>query len=65
MAGEAPKLAFAMQACSTGMAIERLTELPEATSSLACGVGFLLTTGLLHLCGNLIDLAQKPRVRRT
>ena len=32
------------------------TELPEAASPFAYGVGFVLATGLLHLCGIVIGL---------
>lgn len=35
------------------------TELPEAANPLAYGVGFVLATGLLHLCGIIIGLAVK------
>lgn len=34
-------------------------ELPEAANRLAYGVGFVLATGLLHLCGIIIGLAVK------
>lgn len=32
------------------------TELPEAANPLAYGVGFVIATGLLHLCGIVIGL---------
>ena len=32
------------------------TELPEAISPLAYGVGFVVATGMLHLCGIAIGL---------
>lgn len=35
------------------------TELPEAASPLAFSVGFVLATGLLHLCGILLSLLNR------
>ncbi len=40
------------------------TELPEAASPLAFSVGFVLATGLLHLCGILISLLSRWRAGR-
>lgn len=40
------------------------TELPEAASPLAFSVGFVLATGLLHLCGILISLLGRWRAGR-
>jgi urease accessory protein len=37
------------------------TELPEAASPLAFSVGFVLATGLLHLCGILFSLLSRWR----
>ncbi len=35
------------------------TELPNAVNPLAYGIGFVVSTGLLHLCGIAIGLAMK------
>ena len=35
------------------------TELPEAASPLAFSIGFVLATGLLHLCGILLSLLNR------
>ena len=40
------------------------TELPDAASPLAFSVGFVLATGLLHLCGILISLLSRWRAGR-
>lgn len=40
------------------------TELPEAVSPLAFGIGFVLATGLLHLCGILLSLLSRWRAGR-
>jgi urease accessory protein len=40
------------------------TELPDAVSPLAYGIGFVLATGLLHLCGILISLLSRWRAGR-
>jgi urease accessory protein len=40
------------------------TELPEAANPLAYGIGFVLATGLLHVCGILISLLSRWRVGR-
>jgi urease accessory protein len=40
------------------------TELPEAASPLAFSLGFVLATGLLHLCGILISLLSRWRAGR-
>jgi urease accessory protein len=40
------------------------TELPEAANPLAFSVGFVLATGLLHLCGILLSLLSRWRAGR-
>jgi len=40
------------------------TELPEAASPLAFSIGFVLATGLLHLCGILLSLLSRWRAGR-
>jgi len=40
------------------------TELPEAANPLAFSVGFVLATGLLHLCGIVISLLSRWRAGR-
>jgi len=37
------------------------TELPEAASPLAFSIGFVIATGLLHLCGILLSLLNRWR----
>tara|TARA_B100001540_G_scaffold304524_1_gene314384 strand:+ start:750 stop:1370 length:621 start_codon:yes stop_codon:yes gene_type:complete len=40
------------------------TELPDAVNPLAFSIGFVLATGLLHLCGILISLLSRWRLGR-
>jgi urease accessory protein len=40
------------------------TELPDAANPLAFSLGFVLATGLLHLCGILISLLNRWRAGR-
>jgi len=40
------------------------TELPDAANPLAFSVGFVLATGLLHLCGILVSLLDRWRAGR-
>ena len=41
------------------------TELPDAASPLAFSIGFVIATGLLHLCGILLSLLNRWRAGRT
>lgn len=40
------------------------TELPEAANPLAFSIGFVIATGLLHLCGILLSLLNRWRAGR-